>query len=101
MNITALVLAQSDGGVGNATTGLIASILSIASLLLLVYVLLDLARNFMRDVPSVIVTAHQTLAKVWEPVLRPLRNALPNMGGLDFSPLIVLLLLQFIATAIR
>ncbi|MDO9355947.1 MAG: YggT family protein [Solirubrobacteraceae bacterium] len=95
-----LVLAQS-GGVGNATTNLIANILSIAALLLLVYVLLDLARNFMRDVPQPIVQAHEVLGRVWEPVLRPLRNALPQMGGLDFSPLIVLLLLQFIATAIR
>lgn len=101
MTLTTFVLAQTDGGVGNATTGLIASILSIASFLLLVYVLLDLARTFMRDVPGPVITAHEMLGKVWEPVLRPLRNALPNMGGLDFSPLIVLLLLQFIATAIR
>ncbi len=32
-----------------------------------------------------------------EPVLEPIRKLLPASGGLDFSPLILLLLLQFIA----
>jgi YggT family protein len=31
-----------------------------------------------------------------EPVLRPIRSILPNLGGFDFSPLIVILLIQFI-----
>jgi len=28
-----------------------------------------------------------------EPIYRPIRNFLPNMGGIDFSPLIVLILI--------
>lgn len=32
-----------------------------------------------------------------EPVLEPIRKILPAGGGLDFSPLILLLLLRFIA----
>lgn len=31
-----------------------------------------------------------------EPLLAPIRNALPQMGGLDFSPLILLLLVGFV-----
>ena len=31
-----------------------------------------------------------------EPILRPIRRVLPTAGGLDFSPLVALLLLQFI-----
>ena len=31
-----------------------------------------------------------------EPVLAPIRKLLPPMGGLDFSPLILLVLLRFI-----
>lgn len=31
-----------------------------------------------------------------EPVLGPIRNIVPAMGGLDMSPLILLLLLQFL-----
>jgi YggT family protein len=33
----------------------------------------------------------QALAAVTEPLLRPIRNALPDLGGLDLSPLILLL----------
>lgn len=32
-----------------------------------------------------------------EPFLEPIRKILPSGGGLDFSPLILLLLLRFIA----
>jgi YggT family protein len=36
------------------------------------------------------------LYRITEPALRPIRNILPNLGGIDISPLILLLLLQFI-----
>ncbi len=31
-----------------------------------------------------------------EPVLAPVRNMLPSAGGMDFSPVIVMVLIQFI-----
>jgi YggT family protein len=34
------------------------------------------------------------LSSLCEPVLRPVRNVLPAIGGLDFSPLVVILGLQ-------
>jgi YggT family protein len=34
------------------------------------------------------------LAQLVEPLLRPLRRVLPQMGGVDLSPLALLLLLQ-------
>lgn len=34
--------------------------------------------------------------RVTEPVLAPVRNMLPRTGMMDFSPLVVLLLIQFI-----
>lgn len=36
------------------------------------------------------------LYKVTEPVLRPIRKILPDLGGIDISPIIVLLLIYFI-----
>ncbi|MBW9072608.1 MULTISPECIES: YggT family protein [Agrobacterium] len=36
------------------------------------------------------------LFNVTEPVLRPIRRILPNLGGIDISPIIVLLLIFFI-----
>ena len=38
----------------------------------------------------------QAFAAVTEPVMRPIRNSLPDFGGIDFSPLIVLLGCMFI-----
>jgi YggT family protein len=44
----------------------------------------------------------QFLFKVTEPVLRPVRNLLPpwRTGGLDLSPLIVIIAIQFIERVI-
>ncbi len=36
------------------------------------------------------------LYRVTEPALRPIRNFMPNFGGIDISPMIALLLIQFI-----
>jgi YggT family protein len=40
------------------------------------------------------------LWKLTEPVLRPIRNILPNLGGLDLSPVVVILVLIFIMNLI-
>ena len=39
------------------------------------------------------------LYRITEPVLRPIRNLMPNLGGIDISPVIVILLIVFIETA--
>ncbi|MCK9918489.1 YggT family protein [Microbacteriaceae bacterium K1510] len=36
------------------------------------------------------------LYRVTEPVLRPIRNMLPNLGGIDVSPVILIILLLFL-----
>ncbi|MGQ0740704.1 MAG: YggT family protein [Alphaproteobacteria bacterium] len=36
------------------------------------------------------------LQALTEPVLRPLRRIIPPMGGLDLTPLVALLLIQFV-----
>ena len=38
----------------------------------------------------------QLVHAVTEPVLGPLRRALPSMGGLDFSPMVLLIGLQML-----
>lgn len=38
----------------------------------------------------------RSLYQVTEPLYRPIRAILPNMGGLDLSPLVVLVILFFI-----
>jgi len=36
------------------------------------------------------------LYRITEPVLRPIRNLLPNLGGIDISPIILFLIIIFI-----
>ena len=38
----------------------------------------------------------EVLYRLTEPALRPIRNLLPNLGGIDISPIILLLLLGFL-----
>jgi len=38
----------------------------------------------------------QFLYRATEPVLRPVRRALPPMGGIDFSPLVVIFIIYFL-----
>ena len=40
------------------------------------------------------------LYKITDPVLRPIRNILPNLGGIDISPIILVLALIFIRNLI-
>ncbi|WP_291845542.1 YggT family protein [Maricaulis sp.] len=52
---------------------------------------------------NVVNTSNQLVSMIWrlthsltEPVLRPIRRVLPPIGGMDFSPLVLLLALMFI-----
>ncbi|HLH89488.1 MAG TPA: YggT family protein [Xanthobacteraceae bacterium] len=40
------------------------------------------------------------LYRLTEPVFRPIRNVMPNFGGLDLSPLVVLLIIYVIERSI-
>src|SRR6478736_152619 len=57
---------------------------------------------------NVVNTRNQFVSSVWdflyrvtEPVLRPIRNMLPNLGGIDISPIILLLIIFFIERVIE
>jgi YggT family protein len=40
------------------------------------------------------------LYRITEPVLRPVRDMMPNLGGIDISPVIVILIITFITNVI-
>jgi YggT family protein len=40
------------------------------------------------------------LYRLTEPALRPIRNILPNLGGIDISPVILILLLLFVQNVV-
>ena len=47
-----------------------------------------------------VATVGDFLYRITEPVLRPIRNSLPNLGGIDISPLIVVLIIMFIVNVV-
>jgi YggT family protein len=47
-----------------------------------------------------VATIGDFLYRVTEPALRPIRSFLPNFGGIDISPIILILILYFISDLI-
>ena len=43
----------------------------------------------------------ETLYRITEPMLRPIRRLLPNLGGIDISPVFLLLGLYFLREMLR
>lgn len=79
-----------------ALHNLIIGVVQFISLLVVVYVLLDLARYFIAGLPEFARPLHNGLGKLCEPLFAPIRQLLPPMGGIDFSPMITLVLIQLI-----
>ncbi len=48
----------------------------------------------------IVSTIGEFLYRVTEPVLRPVRQMLPNFGGIDISPLVVILIIYFIQVVV-
>jgi YggT family protein len=44
----------------------------------------------------VVATIGDTLYRLTDPILRPIRSILPNLGGVDVSPIVAILILTFI-----
>ncbi len=55
-----------------------------------------IAFNVINTRNHVVAMIADILYRLTEPVFRPIRNFLPNLGGIDFSPLIVLLIIYVI-----
>lgn len=46
--------------------------------------------------PGMRSTIGRNLVQITEPMLAPIRRMIPSAGGLDFSPIILIILLQFV-----
>ncbi|WP_420103796.1 YggT family protein [Bosea sp. (in: a-proteobacteria)] len=85
------------------------SVLDVVLLALQIYVWILIASAVLSWLIAfnVINTRNQFVATIWdmiyrltEPVLRPIRERLPNLGGIDISPIILLLIIYFIQSVI-
>ena len=55
-----------------------------------------IAFNVVNTQNRFVYTMADMLYRVTEPALRPIRSILPNLGGIDISPVILILFLLFI-----
>ena len=55
-----------------------------------------IAFNIVNTSNQFVYTVTNFLYKVTDPLLKPIRNLLPNFGGVDISPVILILLLVFL-----
>jgi YggT family protein len=59
-----------------------------------------IAFNVVNTRNQIVAMIADFLYRLTEPVFRPIRQFMPNLGGIDFSPLIVLLILYIIERSI-
>jgi YggT family protein len=55
-----------------------------------------IAFNVVNTRNQVVSTIGEFLYRITEPALRPIRNVMPNLGGIDISPVILILIIIFI-----
>ena len=54
------------------------------------------AFNVLNTQNRFVATVYDMLNRLTEPALRPIRRIMPNLGGIDISPVILILLLIFL-----
>ncbi|WP_404367742.1 YggT family protein [Marinobacter sp.] len=99
-----LILMALSGGLPsiNPLTLLTWSVITVLSLIVKIY--------FWSVIAVVVVSwiapgsnhpAIQLVSQITEPVMRPVRNVMPSLGGLDLSPIVVFLILNAISLMIN
>ncbi len=81
-----------------ALLNLFNTVISIYIWLLIASVVLSwlIAFNVINTGNRFVYQVRDFLYRITEPALRPIRNLLPNLGGIDISPVILILALYFI-----
>ena len=81
------------------------ALLNLISMLITIYIWLLIAQavlswllafGVVNRYNRVVASASDFLWRITEPVLRPIRSVLPDLGGIDISPVILILVLYFL-----
>ncbi len=77
------------------------ALLDVIMIVLDLYIWLLIAFNVVNVRNQFVGMIADFLYRITEPVLRPIRGMMPNLGGLDISPVILILIIYFIQNVIR
>ncbi len=81
---------------------LISTVLNILNFLIICHVVLSLliAFKIVNQHQPIVERIEYALRRLCEPMLRPFRRLLPDLGGIDLSPIILLLIINFLDSAL-
>lgn len=99
-----LILVALNGGIPafNPITLLVWAVLNVLDLIVKIYFWSVIAVVVVSWIaPGSSHPAIQLVAQITEPVMRPVRKIMPDLGGLDLSPIIVFLILNVFSVAIE
>jgi len=74
-----------------------------ANMLVIIWFIIGLLFSFNvigRD-NTFFAAVHDAIARLFEPILRPIRRVLPDTGAIDFSPMVLLLLIYAIIIVLQ
>jgi|TARA_B100001105_G_C22302408_1_gene404458 YggT family protein len=82
----------------NPFIGLVFTIIDIYVYILIVNVVMSwlVVANILRTDNKFVIAILHASQRLTNPLLNPIRNFLPNLGGIDISPVILIVLFQFI-----
>ncbi len=87
----------------NPIVYIVSQVISLINLALMVYIILGLLINFnvVNRWHPIVGKIYEALHKLFEPMLAPIRRRLPDLGGMDISPIVLILILNFLAYTLR
>ena len=82
-----------------ALIGVLNMVINAANTLLIIWFIIGLlfAFNVVSPRNQFAFAVHDALSRLFEPVLRPIRKVMPDTGAIDFSPMVLILLLNAVS----
>ena len=86
----------------NPFVELLSKIIFLYNLVLITWIVIRtlIAFNIVNRYQPFVLRLNYVLSQLVEPALRPIRKFLPDLGGIDISPILLFLFLQFLNSAL-
>ena len=95
--------ANERSGLMNAVLWLVDTVIDLYITVLIIFVILSwlISFNVVNTRNRFVYLVGDVLYRITEPALRPIRRMVPNLGGIDISPMVLILGLWFVQVLIR